>query len=475
MRLRDLDGARVVVWGAGVEGRAAAEVIRSHTFPASLAIVVDESRPTDPPSINGVPLVQSTTPPGVGVVAMATIVVKSPGVPPYHGPLARAVATNPKLQVTGGSALWFDEAAAATGSPLNRTIAVTGSKGKSTTSSLIAHLLGALTKDVLLAGNVGRAPLNVLADGLRSGDPFPADRWHVFELSSFQAAEVTHSPAVVVLTSLFPEHLDWHDGVDRYYSDKLNLMAHGAMVSVINVDNPTVADFAKSGAIGGSSLVAFGDSNGLHVSPSGDVVDGASDQIMVRRSDIPLVGRHNAMNLCGALAAIRAAGFDLTEHRDRLIRALKTFVPLEHRLQAVGDVGGRSVIDDSLSTAPQAAVAALAAYADRPVGIIIGGHDRGLDYASLAEALAERATPTWVAAVPESGLRIGELVKQVCASAGNGLVSVQQFDEFDAAVQYLGEVVPVGGAIVLSPAAPSFGRFRDYKERGLHFRNLLGL
>ncbi len=475
MRLRDLDGARVVVWGAGVEGRAAAEVISSHTFPASLAIVVDESRPTDPPSINGVPLVQSTVPPGVGVVAMATIVVKSPGVPPYHGPLARAVATNPKLVVTGGSALWFAEAAASPHLPLIRTIAVTGSKGKSTTSSLIAHLLGALTDDVMLAGNVGRAPLDVLAAGLTSGDPFPSNRWHVFELSSFQAAEVKHSAAVTVLTSLFPEHLDWHEGVERYYADKLNLMAHGTVSSVVNVDNPTVAEFAKSGQIGGSNIVTFGDVTGLHVSPAGDVVDGVSGHLFVGRSDIPLLGRHNAINLCGALAAIRAAGFDIIEHRDKLIRALSTFVPLDHRLQTVGEVGGRTVVDDSLSTAPQAAVAALAAFDDRPVGIIVGGHDRGLDYASLAEAIARRATPTWVAAVPESGSRIGELVEQVCAAAGNTLISVQQFDEFDAAVYHLATKVPTGGVIVLSPAAPSFGRFRDYKERGLHFRQLLGL
>ena len=144
--------------------------------------------------------------------------------------------------------MWFAEAAAH--GALARTVAVTGSKGKSTTSSLIAALLHGCGRQVVLAGNVGRPPLDVLAAGLEAGEAFPTEQWHVLELSSFQAAEVHHSPRVGVLTALFPEHLDWHLTVQRYYADKLNLFLHGVGVSVANLGNADVARPVDADTIG---------------------------------------------------------------------------------------------------------------------------------------------------------------------------------------------------------------------------------
>jgi UDP-N-acetylmuramoyl-L-alanine---L-glutamate ligase len=475
MLLSDLVGKRVVVWGSGVEGRAAAEMISAHVKSASVTFIVDSTTGSGRSTVDGIPVFSADSAAGCAALEAAEVMVKSPGVSPYHGGIHSVCLARPELRVTGGSAIWFAEAAVAASRPLDRTIAVTGSKGKSTTASLIAHLLSELVDDVVLAGNVGRAPLAVLAAGLEVGKPFPPNRWYVLELSSFQTAELAHSPQVGVLTSLFPEHLDWHESVDRYYADKLNLFAHQSSFAVVNADNATVAEAVRTGEIVSGHIVEFGVEESIRLDEDGNIIHGSSGVKLVPSDAIPLTGRHNAMNVCGALTALKCAGFDPIQYRGKMLSALSTFRPLAYRLEPIGDLRGRLVIDDGLSTAPQAAIAALAAFPDRPLGIIIGGHDRGLDYDALADALSGRIVPTWVATVPESGSRIGQLISRACQAAGNTHVAVVPFDEFDDSVRFLDRIVPLGGVIMLSPAAPSFGRFRDYKERSVHFRRLLGL
>lgn len=455
LRLRDLAGRRVVVWGFGEEGRAAVRVLRAHASTASLTVVVDAG--TSPIIMDDVPVLTGTD--ADGALARAEIVVKSPGVSPYTERFRTSTA---HAEVTGGTALWLAETGGA------RTIAVTGSKGKSTTTSLVAHLLAALGEDVVLAGNVGRPLLDVLEAELRDG-PTPSRRYAV-ELSSFQAAEARDSPEVGVLTALFPEHLDWHGSVERYYDDKCNLFGHrGDATVAVNADNPDAA--LRLDSIHGAR--PYGIPGEIHV--RGTTIAGRDGEALIDLAGSALRGRHNAVNLAGALAGIEAAGFDIHSRADELQAAVSTFLPLAHRLEPIGTVGGRLVIDDGLSTAPQAAVAALAAFDDRPVGIIVGGHDRGLDYAPLAAALAERRAPTWVLGVPESGERVVPQIATAVAKAGNESVRVDAFDDFDLAVAAALRLVPEGGVILLSPAAPSFGRFTNYADRSAHFRRLVGL
>jgi UDP-N-acetylmuramoyl-L-alanine---L-glutamate ligase len=465
VKLVDLIGKRVLVWGLGKEGQAALDLLARHTQTRSLIAATDDA-PTSPEAAPGVPWTR------IGDVDFdqVDVIVKSPGVSPRH-PVMLAEVASRGIAVTGGTALWFAETNG------DRTIAVTGSKGKSTTSSLIAHFLTGIGQDARLAGNVGRALLDVLVDQ-RDGVEQNPD-WYVLELSSYQTAELQHSPEVGVLTALFPEHLDWHGSVEQYYDDKCNLFAHRAGVGVAaNVDNDDVA--ARVSKLPNVTVYgsAEGANPGLHVLGTRIVNGSGVDLVEIMDlADSMLVGRHNAVNVCGALTALQLVGVDLLAHRVELAAALRTFRPLAHRLEPVGEHRGRLVIDDSLSTAPQAAVAALAAFDDRPVGIIVGGHDRGLDYQPLADALARRTTPTWVCGVPLSGERIVPLIEATMHAYGTdqSLIHVIAFDDFDAAVHYAASVVPEGGVLLLSPAAPSFGRFRNYAERGQHFRSLLGL
>lgn len=458
VRLDDLRGRRVVVWGAGNEGNAAVAVLLRHAPPSELTVIVDgEPGP-------GTSARSTDSPEGCAALARAEVIVKSPGVSPYLGRFAEAVAGK---VVTGGTALWMEE----TGG--RRMVGITGSKGKSTTSSLVHHLLGALGETVVLAGNIGRAPIEVLGERRDAAAAAPGDGVdrYVFELSSFQCAEVGASPEHGVLTALFPEHLNWHGTQERYYADKMNLFAGPACRLAANMANADVAREAGPHR----SLDAFGVDGTIRPRGS-DVVD-ADGRPLVSLGSSGLVGSHNASNVAGALTALRAMGHDITLRAYDLQAALDSFEPLPHRLQMVGTRDGRLVVDDSLSTAPQAAVAALEAYGDRPVAIIVGGFDRGLDYGPLATACASRTAETWVLGVPESGERLVPLIEAAVVAEKVSYVHVELFEGptgFDDAVLRADHVTPTGGVILLSPGAPSFGRFHDYRERGMHFRSLLG-
>lgn len=458
VRLGDLRGRRVVVWGAGNEGHAAVAVLLRHAPPADLTVIVDgEPGP-------GTSACSSESPEGRSALERAEVIVKSPGVSPYFGRFAEVAAGK---VVTGGTALWMAETDG------RRMVAVTGSKGKSTTSSLLHHLLGALGETVVLAGNIGRAPIEVLGELCDAGLAVTGngvDRY-VFELSSFQCAEVGASPEHGVLTALFPEHLNWHGTRERYYADKMNLFAGPACRLAANMANPDVAQAAGSHR----SLDAFGVDGAIR--PRGtDVVD-VDGGVLVSLGSSRLIGSHNASNVAGALTSLRAMGHDIARHAYDLQVSLDSFEPLAHRLQELGTRAGRLVVDDSLSTAPQAAVAALEAYGDRPVAIIVGGFDRGLDYTPLAMACASRTAATWVLGVPQSGERLVPLIEAAVAAEKAAHVHVELFEGptgFDDAVSRAEHVTPNGGVILLSPGAPSFGRFHDYRERGMHFRSLLG-
>ncbi len=459
VRLDDLRGRRVVVWGAGNEGNAAVSVLLRHARPVELTVIVDgEPGP-------GTTICSSDSAEGRSALGRAEVIVKSPGVSPYNGRFAEATAGK---VVTGGTALWMAETQG------HRMVGITGSKGKSTTSSLLHHLLASLGESVVLAGNIGRAPIEVLGeqrDAGSSGQVEGPDRY-VFELSSFQCAEVGVSPEHGVLTALFPEHLNWHGTKERYYADKMNLFADPGCRLAANMANADVANEARSHRL----LDAFGVDGTIRARGS-DVID-ADGQLLVSIGSSRLIGSHNASNVAGALTAMRAIGHDIVLRADDLQEALDSFEPLAHRLQVVGTRDGRLVVDDSLSTAPEAAVAALEAYGDRPVAIIVGGFDRGLDYTPLATACASRVAPTWVLGVPQSGERLVPLIEAAVAAEKAFHVHVEFFEGptgFDDAVVRAEQVTPAGGVILLSPGAPSFGRFGDYRERGMHFRSLLGL
>ncbi|GAA2701858.1 UDP-N-acetylmuramoyl-L-alanine--D-glutamate ligase [Micromonospora olivasterospora] len=443
MHLSDLRGRSVAVWGTGREGMAAATAVAAHG-PASLCAVNDRanflSLPWDGPLAEAAPLVTGEE--GLARLLAADVVVRSPGVPNTHPWMAELRRRG--VTVTQGTALWMADHA-------RRTVGVTGSKGKSTTSSLISHLLTAVDRPNVFGGNIGVPLLDL-----------PEAELYVLELSSYQCTDLTDSPRVAVVTALFPEHLDAHGGEREYYRDKLNLIAHDPGTVVVNGTDPRLA-----AELGGRPAVRAGFPDTTHVAPG---PDGAPwfhlrERPLFPRAALPLVGRHNEGNLCVALAVLEALGVDVGARRDDLAAAVAGFRGLAHRLAEIADPSGLTFVDDTLATSPYAAIHAIDAYEDRPLTVIVGGTDRGLDYTPLREHLAERELT--VIGIPDSGPRIVE------ALAGLPKVRTETVDELVDAVRLSRELTPVGGVVLLSPAAPSYGRFRNFEHRSEAFREAI--
>ncbi|MBO4165403.1 MULTISPECIES: UDP-N-acetylmuramoyl-L-alanine--D-glutamate ligase [Micromonospora] len=435
MRLSDLRGRTVAVWGAGREGRAAVTAIAAHG-PADLVAVDDSANflavAWEGPLAEAAPLVTGEQ--GYARLAAADVVVRSPGVPNTHPWLVELRAKG--VTVTQGTALWMADHA-------DRTIGVTGSKGKSTTASLISHLLAAVDRPNVLGGNIGVPTLDL-----------PDAESYVLELSSYQCSDLTDSPRVAVVTALFPEHLDAHGGEAEYYRDKLNLIAYGPRTVVVNGNDPRLAL-----ELGDRAAIRAGLPDSVHVDTGPDGTDWfhLGDRPLFARGVLPLVGRHNAGNLCVALAVLDALGVDVVAHKDTLAVAVAGFHGLAHRLTEIADPSGLTFVDDTLATSPYAAMHAIDAYDGRPLTVIVGGTDRGLDYTPLAEHLAERELT--VIGIPDSGPRI------VAALAGLPKVRTELVDDLVDAVRLARSVTPAGGVVLLSPAAPSYGRFRNFEHR----------
>ena len=436
MRLDDLRGRSVAVWGTGREGKAAVRAVAGQV-PSRLVVVEDQPSHLST-SWTGAwaalaPLVVG--PAGLDALAAADVVVRSPGVPQTHPWVAELRRRG--VPITGGTALWMAAHAA-------RTVAVTGSKGKSTTSSLISHLLAGVDRPNVYGGNIGVPVLDL-----------PPAELYVLELSSYQCSDLTDSPAVAVVTALFPEHLDAHGGEEEYYRDKLNLLAHGPKAIIFNGTDDLlsgrVADLP--GAVPAGTPASF------HIAPGpgGASYVFAAGTPLFPRAALPLVGRHNGANLCVALAALAALGVDCVASAAALRAAASTFAALPHRLSEIADPSGLTFVDDTLATSPYATMHAIDAYDDRPLTVIVGGTDRGLDYTAFRDHLAPREIT--VIGIPDSGARM------VAALAGLPGVRAEVVEDLPAAVVRARALTPAGGVVLLSPGAPSYGRFRNFEHR----------
>ncbi len=443
MRAADLGGKRVAVWGLGREGRAAIGMLRAH-HPAMPLLLLDDAPDAHPPQGLGGDVVCAF---GAGPIADALggvdAIVKSPGVSLYRDEIRAARGRG--VEVTSLLNLWFAERRDIA------TICVTGTKGKSTTAALIAHILQKLGRKTALAGNIG-VPITAI-------DGAAAD-YAVIELSSYQTADFDGVCDLAVLTSLYPEHIDWHRSVENYYRDKLNLLAH-SRGEIVNRD---AAD--RIGAIIGRRTAPsspFNDENALHAR-GGAVFDGG-DRVGAVRNRY-LARPHNLSNLCAALTAAKRLGVDAAAALD----AADDFQALPHRQQELGAIGDVLFVNDSISTVPESTIAALSVYAGRAITLLVGGYDRGVDYGALVERIAAGAANA-VICMGASGERIFAQARAAMAGRDGGLHQARSMAD---AVACARRVTPAGGVVLLSPAAPSYGCYRDFTERGNDFAATAG-
>jgi UDP-N-acetylmuramoylalanine--D-glutamate ligase len=427
----DLAGATVGVWGLGVEGGANLRKLRAI---GAVPVLVDDRPELD--EVDGLP-VRSTAAGGWDALAECAAVIKTPGISRYRPDV---VALGERgVPVVGGLGLWLEELGE---SERARVVGITGTKGKSTTTAIVAHLVHRLGRTCLVGGNIGRLPY----------DPeTPTDAEFVaLEVSSFQAADLSCAPPVVALTSLHPDHLDWHGSVERYYADKLSVCTRpGADLTIANGDSPELrAETARLGP----------------------KIQWVTDRHAPWTEGLGLLGAHNRRNALIAAAALVALGVAEAGDDEVLAAAAPGFRGLPSRLAEIATVGGVRFVDDSLSTNALSAMAALDAFAGRPVALIVGGADRGIDYLPLAEHVARRSDPTFVITLPANGPRIHRALDDALTRSGRADVAVRDTDDLGRAVDLAFGWTEPGSVVLLSPGAASFGQFANFTARAEAFR-----
>jgi UDP-N-acetylmuramoylalanine--D-glutamate ligase len=374
-------------------------------------------------------------------IARAAAVVVAPGVPPDVPPLAAAQAAG--LEIYAEVDVGF---LALSGT---RCIGITGTNGKTTTTSLIAHVMATAGLSAETAGNIGRP----LCDVALAPDP-PA--WLALELSSFQLHDAPHlRPAMGLLTNLAPNHLDRYHSLEEYYGDKARLFrnADAASVWISNGDDAAVR--AMVAEVPGTHLRFSLErrADGWLDRAGGRLMLG--DRLLMPRAELPLLGDHNVANaLAAALAAVRA-GADA----GRVAAGLRSFRAIPHRVEPVREVDGVLWINDSKSTNVTSTEVAVAAV-DRPFVLLLGGRHKGEPYTRLAEPLRGRCRA--VVAYGEAGpLIVRDLGEQLPVVPGG------DFAEVLATARRLARR---GDAVLLSPACSSYDMFTNYEDRGERFR-----
>ncbi len=381
--------------------------------------------------------------------------------------IVRTVGMHPKLiieknagveaKITTAINIFFEECK----KPI---IGVTGTKGKGTASTLIAKILEAAGKKVLLGGNIGVPVLDLL--------PKTKDvDYAVVELSSFQLIDMNHSPHIAVCLMVAPEHLNWHDEMDEYISAKQRLFlhqtpedrtvynrnnAHSTEVASISLGAKVSYEVPGPGALATSHEGAYVESDTIYM----------NDVPVCKISDVALLGRHNLDNVCAAIATV----WEVILHDvDAIKQVVSTFKGLEHRLELVRELDGVRYYDDSFGTTPETAIVAIQAF-EKPKIVILGGSEKNSDYADLAQAVASHNVKA-VVLIGEMGPKIHDAL--IAAGYTNIVDGGQTMDAIVAAAK---SQAVQGDIVLLSTACASFDLFKDYKDRGEQFkRSVLAL
>ena len=344
--------------------------------------------------------------------------------------------------------------------PTANIIGVTGTKGKGTTSTLIATMLQAAGKRVHLGGNIGVATLELL-----KADIQPAD-YVVLELSSFQLIDLHKSPRIAVCLMVVPEHMDWHEDFEEYVAAKQQLFIHQtaedtAIYFAGNEDSLSIADASEG------QLIPYFEQPGACVIDERIVIDGHE---ICKTSELKLLGSHNWQNVCAAVTAV----WQVSQDTAALRSVLTSFSGLPYRLEFVRELNGVKYYNDSFGTTPETAIVALQAFAE-PKVIILGGSTKGADFTALAGAIAKchvrqviimgnTANPDHRSdsSTIEAALRAANVTDITSLITAGGPTTEQVVQAAQGAAQ-------PGDVVVLSAGCASFDMYRDYKDRGSQF------
>jgi UDP-N-acetylmuramoylalanine--D-glutamate ligase len=444
-------GEKFLVIGLGRSGKAVTEVLRSRG--AEVYAIDEKPRAEIAETIARIEAIGAryVAPEDLGGMAQLNCAVLSPGVP-LNGPLVRRIQA---LDVPV-----YSEIEVAYRLSHAAIIAVTGTKGKSTTASLTGHLLKSAGKDARVGGNIGNPLILEAVDA-------PAGTWVVAEVSSFQLESIrSFHPRVSVILNISADHLDRYHSMDEYVEAKYRIFAnqneHDTFVA--NLDDETLAPLhwhsGEARVRARQMWFTLGDNSrhatmylrdgALTYSP----VTGDPRPVQIaNRSDIPLAGLHNVQNVMAASLAALAAGVEPQSLRE----GIRSFNPMSHRMQPIGEVDGVLYVDDSKATNPGAVIAALRSY-DKPIVLIAGGKPKNTDFTELGRIVDERARALVV---------IGEAADEIAAHVYR--TPIERAASMEDAVRAAQRLAQRGDVVLLSPACASFDMFESAEDRGQRF------
>jgi UDP-N-acetylmuramoylalanine--D-glutamate ligase len=436
MRLEELKNKKVLILGLGREGKDTFKFL-SKIFPEKTFGIADKDKNCEL-RITNYELRKIRWHLGENYLKALKdydVIIKSPGVPIHLPEVERAFREG---KITSQTEIFFENYK-------GKIVGITGTKGKSTTASLIYKVLKEGGLKVHLAGNIGKPVLNYLISSKE-------DEVFVYELSSHQLYNLKISPHIAVFLNIYPEHLDYYKDFNEYLMAKAN-------ITLWQTEN----DFL---------IYNFKDKNLRKIAEKSKAKKiPIKDHSIVLKNigikKIPFYGDFYGLNIACAIEVGKIFGVE----KKKIKRAIEKFKPLPHRLEYVGKFKGIDFFNDSLSTIPQTTIAALNSLGEKVQTLILGGYDRGLDFKELAREILKRKIKNLIL-FPETGNRIWqEILNQV--EDDKNLPRAILVQNMKDAVKLSFELTPKGKICLLSPASPSFGIFKDYKERGNLFKKYL--
>lgn len=420
----------IAIAGYGIEGKSSYEYFQER---GDTVTILDERS-----LINLLPSGAKTVlgPTAFDDLSQFDMVVRTPSLPPKRLADARKVwsATN--------------EFFARCPAPI---IGVTGTKGKGTTCSLITAILRSAGKTVHLVGNIGVPGLDII-------DRITLDDIVVFELSSFQLWDIEKSPHVAVILMIEPDHLDVHADFNDYVLAKGNITVHQNSNDVV-IYHPTDKASARTAAVSAGKRLRYMTSEAACIE-NGKVT--ISEVMICRTDEVGLKGSYNLENVCAAVSA----AWQFSHTVEGFSQAIRNFKGLEHRLEYVAKKRGIEFYNDSFSSAPTATMAAITAFEEQPIVLIVGGFDRGVDMTPLAERIAATSTIEKVVVIGQARDKITAIFDRVGFTRFDSTGQADMKKIVELATNYASE----GVVVLLSPGCASFDMFKDFYERGMLFK-----
>ena len=428
---------KILLLGYGREGKSSYRFIRKY-FPDMIIGIYDKNEIKD--NLQKVTLHSGSS--YQDIMSDYDMIIKSPGIV-FHSKNSKNLK-----KLTSQTDLFLEFY-------LAQTIGITGTKGKSTTSSLLYHILHSTGRDSLLVGNIGVPVFDVI-------EKIGEETLVVFELSSHQLEYVTHSPHIGLHLNLYQEHLDHYGTLEKYAAAKENIYKYQQKGDLL-VYNMEFLDPGKHGKA--DTITISNTSQDADVVVKGNHIFYRKTEVIIGDDDILLEGQHNIYNIAAAYAIANYLGVKDSDFYE----AMRTFRPLPHRLEYVAEIDGVKFYNDSISTICETTIQGVRSIKNIDT-VILGGLDRGIEYKPLVDFLLDSEINNLIL-MPDTGYRIQNLITNSDkSSAGKNIFLVANVEE---AVKTAKQVTKPGKTCLFSPAAASYGFYKDFEERGEVYKNFV--